>query len=169
MKILFIEIFSGLSENTYSLIDTIINLRNKGIKSFVVIPKSGPIEKLLKENQISYKKIRLFNWIVPIDMKDQLIDKMKWGIKRTINSLQEIRILSLIYIKKIDIVHVNAITASWGTTASKISRKPLVWHIREFLEEDLNKTFRNRKKSYKKVRNADRLIAISNSVQEKYQ
>src|SRR5699024_5854453 len=60
------------------------------------------------------------------------------------------------------------VTAAWGFRAAKIARKPIVWHIREFLEEDLNKRFRNKKKAIRYLNETDCVIAISKSVKKKY-
>src|SRR5699024_8408499 len=45
---------------------------------------------------------------------------------------------------------------------------PIVWHIREFLEEDLNRTFRNKKKAISRLNKSDCVIAVSDSVKNKY-
>src|SRR5699024_1032986 len=42
----------------------------------------------------------------------------------------------------------------------------LVWHIREFIDLDLNKKFRNYKKSINLINKANTIIAISDSVKE---
>src|SRR5699024_2110946 len=68
----------------------------------------------------------------------------------------------------IEIVHINAITSSNGYIAAKLGKVPIVWHIREFLEEDLNRDFRNRKKAISRLNKSDCIITVSDSVKNKY-
>lgn len=168
MKVLYIATYSGLSGATYSLIGLIQEMKTKGVSPFVIIPKNGPIEELLKENNIPYKKLRMFNWILERKKTKTLKDKLKWNIKSLFNICGERRIRRIIKTKKIDILHINAITASWGANSAYKLKIPIVWHIREFLEEDLNKKFRNKERALKKINKSNVVIAISDSVKEKY-
>ena len=56
-----------------------------------------------------------------------------------------------------------------GYKTSKELGIPCVWHIREFVEEDLKKEYWNKKKAMECISNASRVIAISQSVKEKFQ
>lgn len=168
MKVLFIATYAGTSGASHSLISLIKYLRLKNIEPLVVLPSKGTLEYLLKKEKIPYKIIRLFNWVTPIDKHNLVKEKIKWKIKKIINFIQEFRILSLIKRKNIELVHINAVTASWGYNAAKKSGIPVVWHIREFLEEDLNKRFWEKEKSIQCLNNADAIIAISESVKNKY-
>ena len=49
------------------------------------------------------------------------------------------------------------------------TKKPLVWHLREFLEEDQEKTLWNKKKNYNLINRADKIITISNKLYKKYE
>ncbi|MCE7791186.1 glycosyltransferase family 4 protein [Salipaludibacillus sp. CUR1] len=167
MKVLFIASYSGTSGANHSLINLIKILKTKGVEPYVIIPTSGKLEKELMENKIPYKKIRLYNWIVSIDQISKK-ENIKWLIKSLINYWQELRIYLLIKKKKIKVMHINAVTAAWGLNAAQKNNVPIVWHIREFLEEDLNKKFRNRNSAIKKLNKANVIIAISKSVEKKY-
>src|SRR5699024_1962340 len=112
-----------------------MELRKKNISPYVIIPKDGPLEKQLINNDIPYRKIRLFNWVKEKNNKESLKDKLIWKLKSIINYVQEIRMYYLIKKLNIDITHINAVTASWGALASYKRGIPIVWHIREFLEE----------------------------------
>ena len=67
-----------------------------------------------------------------------------------------------------DLVHINALTVSTVAKAAYKLGIPVVWHIRELLEEDLNSTFWRRKKTYSQMKKADMFIAISDCVKNKY-
>jgi len=45
---------------------------------------------------------------------------------------------------------------------------PIVWHIREMIEEDLNSSFWNQREAHSLMKKADCFIAISRCVEEKY-
>lgn len=168
MRILFIATYAGTSGASHSLIGLLKYLKTKGVKPIVIIPGHGPLEKLLVDNKIEYKKIRMFGWVISLDKYHSPKERIKWGLKNFINIFQEIRIFRLIKKNKIELMHLNATTASWGFRAAKISGIPIVWHIREFLEEDLNKRFWNRKRAFKKIGKANTVITISESVKNKY-
>lgn len=169
MRVLFIATYSGTSGASYSLVSLIKYLRNKSVNPLVILPNKGPLEGLLIKEKIPYKIIRLFNWVTPIEKYDLRREKIKWLIKKVVNILQEVRIMSLIKKNNIELVHINAVTASWGFHSAKKKGIPIVWHIREFLEEDLNKRFWDSKKSIKCLNRADAVIAISESVKRKYE
>lgn len=168
MNILLIATFSGISGASKSLVTLAEQLKMQGVNPIVIIPKNGEIENLLLESEIQYKKIRLFNWIVPFKNNIRFNGNISWIVKNAINLIQEIRLYLIIKKNKIDVVHINAVTANWGYKASKWAGVKLVWHVREFLEEDLNKRFRNKEKSLNQLRKADRVVAISKSVSNKY-
>src|SRR5699024_443369 len=164
MKILYMDTYSGISGASHSLINIILQMKNKGIEPVLIIPHRGPLEKELKKNNIDYKWITQYYWIVDRDKPKTIKDSFKWILKQTINYIQELRIYYIIKREKINLVHINAITSSNGYLAAKLSKVPLVWHIREFLEEDLNRDFRNRRKAISRLNNADALITVSDSV-----
>ena len=168
MKILYMATYSGISGASHSLINIILQMKNKGIEPVLIIPHRGPLEKELKKNNIDYKWITQYYWIVDRDKPKTIKDSFKWILKQTINYIQELRIYYIIKREKINLVHINAITSSNGYLAAKLSKVPLVWHIREFLEEDLNRDFRNRRKAISRLNNADALITVSDSVKDKY-
>ena len=168
MRVLFVATYSGTSGASHSLISLIKYLRIKGVQPLVLLPNRGPLEDLLIDEGIPYKQIRLFNWVISIDKYNSKKERFKWFIKKIINFLQEIRIFFILKKEKVDLIHINAITASWGFYASRINRVPIIWHIREFLEEDLNKRFWNKNRAFKQLNTSDCVIAISDSVKNKY-
>ena len=68
----------------------------------------------------------------------------------------------------IDIVHINT-TYSYVAAKSAIELNvPLVWHLREFLEQHQNNTLWDREWGNKLINQADKIIVISDSLKEKY-
>lgn len=169
MKVLYVATYSGTSGASHSLVNMIVQMKKIGIKPMLIIPNRGPLEELLDDNNISYKRIKQYYWVTNLDKRNSFLDSIKWFVKQVINTIQELRIYFIIKKQKINLVHINAITSSNSYLAARISKTPIVWHIREFLEEDLNRKFRNRKKAIHRLNNSDSIIAISDSVKKKYE
>lgn len=169
MKVLYVATYSGTSGASHSLINMILQMKEKGVDPTLIIPHRGSLEELLHENNIKYKRITQYYWVTNIDNPKTLKDSIKWFVKQMINFVQELRIYHILKRNKIDIIHINAVTASNAYLAARLSRTPIVWHIREFLEEDLNRTFRNRKKAISRLNKSDCVIAVSDSVKNKYE
>src|SRR5699024_8150215 len=142
MKVLYVATYSGTSGANHSLVNMIVQMKHKEVEPILIIPKSGPVEKLLHKNSIRYTRITQFHWVTNLNSSKTIMTYIKRLVKQLINFVQEFRIYYIIKRKKVDLVHINAITSSNAYLASRISRIPIVWHIREFLEEDLNQTFR---------------------------
>lgn len=143
-------------------------MKRKGVEPTLIIPHRGPLEKVLRENNIKYERLTQYYWIINRDKPKTIKDSVKWAFKQIINFIQELRIYLIIKQREIDIVHINAVTSSNAYLAAKLSKTPIVWHIREFLEEDLNRTFRNRKKAISRLNKSDCVITVSDSVKNKY-
>ena len=79
-----------------------------------------------------------------------------------------VRIKRMIRRGNYDVVHsMNSAVYVGALAAKKIGIKH-VWHIREFLEEDHNLKFANRKYALKLLNHADAIICVSKSVYKKY-
>lgn len=151
-----------------------ILMESYGYDVLVLLHNDGTGEKLLKENKIAYKKIRSFNWFVPYHPKE-LKRKIKkflcyfWmPITYIYNKIVIRRISQLLKKEKIDIVHINTSCCYVGAEAAKQSKIPYVWHIREFLEEDQERTIWNKKLAKRLMSNSNCVITISNSLYKKY-
>ena len=79
-----------------------------------------------------------------------------------------IQMRKLIKDEKVDIVHENALTAYVAAWAAESLGVPVVWHIREFMEEDLNISFYNKQYSIEKINKATHIIAISKAIAQKW-
>lgn len=135
-----------------------------GIEVLVTIPQHGNIEEHLKRKKIPYKFVHEYHsWYTSEKHKHN-----QFFLKHILNYKTFFQIRRLIKKEKIDIVHENALTAYVAAWAAESLHIPVVWHMREFMEEDLNITFYNRKYSIKKINRAMYLIAISKAVANKW-
>lgn len=141
-------------------------LKDKGIDVEVVLPERGNTEKIFSENKIKYYVI-----------KNGLMWTGKYGpFKRNfikfgkffVNYIAENQIRFIIKKDNIDIVHINSIGVGVGAKSAIKEQRKLVWHIREFVEEDLNRKLYDESRTYDYLNKADAVIAISRAVYDKY-
>ncbi len=134
----------------------------------VVLPKEGPGKTLLDKEGIKSITIPSYDWTVRIANRKSLKIKIKHIIKEMVNQTAVPKICKVIREENIDLVHINT---SWTYVGAKAALKmgvPLIWHIREFLEEDQKREIWNKKKGYALMKQATHAVAISQSIFEKY-
>lgn len=135
-----------------------------GVDVLVTIPQHGNIEEHLIRKKIAYKFIHEYHsWYTSEKHK-----KNQFFLKHILNYKAFFQMRRLIKKEKIDIVHENALTAYVAAWAAESLCIPVVWHMREFMEEDLNITFFNKEYSIQKINKAMYLIAISKAVANKW-
>ena len=135
----------------------------------VVIPREGKGQELLDLERIPYHFIRTYNWISRQKEFDTIKNKLNCICKSSLNTLATLKYQNLFKKLNIDIVHMNT---SWTYLAAQVAARmniPYVWHIREFLEEDQNVCIWNREKGYRLIEQATCVIAISESIKQKYE
>lgn len=143
-------------------------LKKNNVKVGVILPFSGNLESELDKIQVPYWIFEERNsWYKPVKKK-RYFKGLRYYRRCILNDLCIARIKKFLKKKKPDIVHVNAVTAYTVGKAAEDLNIPVVWHIREFMEEDLGITFINVKKSLKILNNADKMIAIFKTVKEKW-
>lgn len=169
MKVMFIATYEGLTGASYSLLGMLKEIRTAGHQVFVVMLKDGALRELLQNNHIPYTILKGYPWVIRQELANKPKQRIKWGVKRIYNRIAEKKIESLIQTEQIDILHINTSASGVGALAAMRSNIPLVWHIREFVEEDLHKVFYQQAKSLRLIEKANQVIAISNSVKEKFQ
>lgn len=166
MRVMIIGTDGSRSGASLSMVALAKEARKKGIQVYIVIPESGPLEDLLKQEKISYYIVKSFNWVnVSASKRNRRLKKF---IKEKVNFFADCKIATLIKTINPDIIHINTICSGVGALPALRSKKKLVWHIREFVEEDHGFDFWNKENAYKLISQADLLIAISKSVYEKF-
>ena len=169
MNILFISSGSDNSGSAHSLVALAKILKEKyRLNVKVVIARKGPIEKQFKNNSIDYYIIRHYTWIKSNNKELTFPQRLKNKIKKIINIVGETRLDKLINDNEIDIVHLNTITTGFGAKTALRNNKRLIWHIREFMDLDLNSDFIKTDKSLKLINQSDAVIAISDSVKKHF-
>lgn len=172
MKVLFVPSDNNFVSGAFRSMCTLNKILNDKFKiqTLVVLPnKTGNGFKLLDELNIKYTYIESFNWIVKSDReltKEQhnqiLIEQEKNG--DAINKLVE-----LIKKEKIDIIHINTTYSYVAAIAGQITNTPVIWHLREFLEEDQKRQIYDKSYGYSLIGKSDRIITISKALYAKYE
>ena len=160
-------------------------LRKQGHKPVVAVT-NGPLQRELNKRGIACENIfpGITLWKKPLKIQFNrrwkiALSKLYFGIAYTKGIFPILRNLSIKYSNKrmgeiidkhsIDLVHINAVTSGFQAIEPLRRGIPLVWHIREFLEEDLKSTFISKKYSYSLMNKADAFIAISDAIKRKYE
>jgi len=139
-----------------------------GVYTYVILPKGGNGDGLLKEAGIGHHIIKSYDWIVPLDQKRDIKTRLKMARNFIRNRFAAIKIAKFAKNERFHIIHINTTYSYVGAIAAKKVKVPCVWHLREFLEEDQGKTIWNRKKGYRLINESSRIIAISQSIFDKY-
>jgi glycosyltransferase involved in cell wall biosynthesis len=147
-----------------SFIELIIGLKDMHVDCHVVVPSDGPLIEELDILGVTYSFIPFKMWLskVPVNWKRV--------IRSIYNLLVSFWIAYLARSMKADLIYTNTIMTPVGAIAAKIIRKPHVWQIREFAQEDFNLTFDlGLKVSHKLIDWLSyRVVLVSNALRDKY-
>lgn len=165
MKVLLASTGADISSGAARcLIELAAKLIENNIEVLVTIPKHGNIEKELLEKKIPYKYVHEYHsWYTSEKHK-----KNPFFIKKILNYKCFLAFRKIIREERIDIVHENALTAYVAAWAAESLNVPVIWHIREFMEEDLKIRFYDRKKAIQIINKSTHIIAISKAIYEKW-
>ena len=171
MNILFIASDNNASSGAFLSMVKLNSLLNQklGVQTFVILPCKGDGNRLLDSLNISYKIIYSVSWCIPLYSKHPVLDIVKKIIKKSINFFALIGFVRFIKRNHFDIVHVNTSYSYIGAVAAGICHIPVVWHLREFLEEDKEKKIWNKKYGYKLIGRSEKIITVSKSLYNKYE
>lgn len=162
------DLSSGAS---HSLVKLVSLVQKAGHKVLVILTEHGPLEEKLREENISYYVVKQCSWNVwmknIVDKKD-LEYRLKYPLRKAVNRLAVQKIAQLAREYQIDIIHMNTLTSFVGAEIAKKEKIKLVWHMREFMEEDLGIEFCYPDKAVSLVNQADATVAISKVIDDKF-
>ena len=166
VKVLYIAGKINVSNGAYhSLLASIKKLKENGIVPTVIVPNHGAVEDGFRSENIECIMVPYPSCTVPADAPS----KIKGILKKIQAFGAEKKIKKIIERNQYDIVHINVGTASAGAKAAIKTGTPLVWHLREFLEDDVNMTYIDQAEMKRLLCAADHIIAISNAVKQAFQ
>lgn len=168
-KVLFIASDNDATSGAFRSMVTLCGLlqNNYGVNVCVLLPNDGDGLNLIKTAGLRYTTIDSVDWIVRLNAPKRDIMK-KWSLINSVNKSAINKIATFIKDEKFDLVHINTSYSYVGAIAAKKAGVPVVWHIREFLEEDQQRRIINKNRGYSLMQDATMKVAISESIFKKY-
>jgi len=168
MNILFITHYSEFYGANRSLLSLIEGLRKKGVKALVVIPWRGELSSVLDRRGIKYEIVTHHWWCHSLQGNSikLIIDIL---LRHYQNAKATFRTVNLVKKNKIDIIYSNSSTVILGYLTSIFTRKPHVWHLREFGSEYDLRFDLGTNLSYRIISKSKAIIANSNSLKKYFQ
>ncbi len=166
MKIIFITHYTSIYGANKSLFQLILELyKNFGVDPFVITPGKGEFTDELENNNIDYVNVKYFNWMSKRPKTIRLLMRFFNYPLRAIIYYKVKKRLS-----QCDLIHTNSSATNLGGYLSMKSKKPHIWHIREFGKRDCDLDFNVSlvKASGFMEKHADLLITISNALKSYY-
>lgn len=152
-----------------SMANLCVYLRDKcGVNVSVIVPMEGHGVEVLDKLGIEHALIKSYDWVVPLSKNRDENYQNEVKNKRKVNKEAVNKISEYIKNKNIDLVHINTTYSYVGALSSLNENVPFVWHLREFLEEDQSNTLWNREKGNSLINKSNRVVAISDSIYDKY-
>ena len=164
MRVMFVSHVSSKYGAGRSLLGFIDGLLQQGVHCYVIMSREGPMAKELENRGVEYSIIPFRNWVST--------GGSLW--KRVLRSSFNLLISLVITVKarawRADVLYTNSSTTPVGALAAFILRKPHLWHIREFGQEDYALSFDLGEWVSMKLmeRLSFRVIVISKALEEKY-
>lgn len=158
--------FSGAFLSMTKLAELLINEYHCNV--LVLLPAEGSGKELLDKKSIPTEIVCSYDWIVPLKGYTSAGQWIKKAAKIVTTFINVPKVVKLIKKYKIDLIHLNTSYTFIGALAGLRTGVPIIWHIREFLEEDQGRKMISRKICYGLMNKSTKLIAISNSIANKY-
>jgi glycosyltransferase involved in cell wall biosynthesis len=164
MKLLLVSHSGGFYGAEKSLLTVAKGLSERGHDVCVVVPNQGKLREELKRENISVTVWRYYGWLG----RENRISK---GAFRFIFNLISGFWFFVAKKPKFDFIYTNTVTTPFGVIVSFFSRTKHIWHVREFVHEDMGAEFDLPKKitSFLYFLNFWCSIYNSVSVQKKFQ
>lgn len=152
----------GASRSLLSLID---GLLQKGVQCYVVMPKEGPMVGELRSRGVNYRIIPFKSWVSSSSPLWKRIARMGF------NLLSAVAIAVQVRVWRVAIIYTNSSVTPVGAFAALLMRKPHIWHVREFGEEDYRVSFDFGTNFSLELmqRLSFRIIVISDALKAKYE
>jgi len=169
VNILYIAHEKELGGATRSLVELIELVLLRGHTVYAIIPKGeSDVYHRLSSLGVKIIESEYYLWISRIK---NLKARVKWPIKSLVNFLNVRKLERLLKPLKLDIIHTNTFVVSIGGSLAKRLKLPHVWHIREFIEDEIGIYFiPNKKRSLSFVEShSDQVLFVSKALQVKYE
>lgn len=145
-------------------------LKNKyHLNVTILLPYDNHGTEVLDSFNLKHHLIHSEDWVIPLSKQNDENTLKEIERKKNVNKKAILEIQDYLKNEKIDLVHINTTYSYVAAKACLNEKIPFVWHLREFLEEDQSNTLWDRKEGNNLINKADKIIAISNSIYDKYE
>lgn len=147
-----------------SLLDTLAEIKDK-VNPIVIIRYDANVGSKFADFGVPIYSIKFSKDYVKIGSadKNQKVQNFKQSYEAAM------QLLPIIKKENIDLIHINSSASYFAAIAALKANIPYVWHIRELMQEQFNCEFLNEEIKISLYKKADKLIAISDYVQEQYE
>lgn len=168
-----VVILSTATSYTGGAIITLLNvlplLQKEGVEPYFILKGHGQLEDVLRNRKIPYSVIKSYDWCVPEQKTKGLKNVVAWKIKSLVNLIAEYKTYFLLKREKAELYHLNCIYNGTGVSSAKVLGIPVVWHLREFVDlHGETPVFWNTVEAWKKINRSDRVICVSNYLEQAY-
>lgn len=170
MKVLFIASDNNCTSGAFLSMTKLNQILNNDFKidTHIILPVKGDGIKLLDEARIPYTFIKSYNWVIPLCQRGTLKGWIKRWIYSIYNTFAIRKIAKIIEHNNFDLIHINTTYPYVGAISAIQTKKPFIWHLREYLEEDQRRCIWNTPNGYKLISQSNAVIAISSDLANKY-
>ncbi len=140
-------------------------LQKHGIGVLAILPCYGTGTSLLEEKGVPYTYIESRDWVYKVEDTRTLWKKLPFLLGLLSNGRAKRELIRLLREQQVDLVHCNTTYTYIGAVAAKHCGIPFVWHLRENLEHQGCRIFRQ-KKAWKLMQQAGRIITVSRYIRE---
>ena len=135
MRVAFFSHSAGLYGAERSLLDLVLGLRTYGVNPVVILPRRGPLSEKLERENIEHI-VYPYCWWIGRDYKVIL-----GPYRFVVNRLSAPALAKMLSKRGIDLVYSNTLATPVGAMVAKILDIKHIWHIREFVQEDMGADF----------------------------
>lgn len=147
---------SGFYGAERSLLMVAAGLVSRGFRLTVVVPGEGRLEDELEKAGVEVIRWKFYGWV---GRENRLV---KGGCRLLFNSISSLAFLAR-YRDEFSCVYTNTVVTSFGFFVAAGMKIPHVWHVREFVHEDMNAKFDLPRHVLKRFFNHRLGLAIYNS------
>ena len=167
-KIIFVasdnDFYSGAFRSMAALSKLIQDKTDYDIS--IILPQEGDGVKLLRQSGVRYTIINSVDWIIKEGAGKKDIKRKKEQMKINREALKKFK--KYFSVEKPDLIHINTSYHYVAAIAANKLNIPVVWHLREFLQEDQARKFVNQQYAVNLISKSKSIIPISKSLYEKY-
>lgn len=159
----------NLTGGSRSFLNFIEILKEQDVEPFVVVSESWALTEELEKMNIPVLVSKMYRPFIGTINRVKFY-RLKYQIKRMINSKAKRGAIKWFRDNGVQIVHINSQFAGIvGCQVAQELKIPYVYHIREYLDSDFGIQFYNQKLVDDYIKTANRIIAISQSIQSFYE